>query len=41
LKGPRVDVEVFEGLRHDLFHETGTGAVTAALQGWLDRRLPR
>lgn len=41
LKSQRVDVDVFEGLRHDLFMETRTDAVTARLTSWLDARLPR
>jgi len=31
-----VDVRVFEGLRHDLFHERGTDEVVSALVEWLD-----
>lgn len=41
LKSARVDVEVFDGLRHDLFHEAGTPDVIARLSSWLDARLPR
>jgi alpha-beta hydrolase superfamily lysophospholipase len=39
LKG--LNVEAFEGLRHDLFHETRAAEVTASLRAWLDARLPR
>lgn len=32
---------VFEGLRHDLFHETRSPEVVSALADWLDATLPR
>ena len=32
---------VFQGLRHDLFHETRSTEVVAALADWLDATLPR
>ncbi len=32
---------VFEGLRHDLFHESRSAEVVAALADWLDATLPR
>lgn len=41
LKGPNVEVLAFEGLRHDLFHESRVQDVLAGLRAWLDRRLPR
>jgi alpha-beta hydrolase superfamily lysophospholipase len=36
-----VNVEAFEGLRHDLFHETRSVEVTARVSAWLDAQLPR
>jgi alpha-beta hydrolase superfamily lysophospholipase len=41
LKGERVDVELLEGLRHDLFHEMRSQDAVAHLRAWLDKRLPR
>jgi alpha-beta hydrolase superfamily lysophospholipase len=41
LKGPSVETATFEGLRHDLFHESRSAEVLASLRAWLDRRLPR
>jgi alpha-beta hydrolase superfamily lysophospholipase len=32
---------VFEGLRHDLFHESRSADVVSALADWLDATLPR
>lgn len=41
LHGPRLDVETFAGLRHDLFHEARSAEVVSRLRAWLDARLPR
>jgi len=32
---------VFEGLRHDLFHESRSAEVVTALADWLEATLPR
>jgi alpha-beta hydrolase superfamily lysophospholipase len=41
LSGPSLDVQVFEGLSHDLFHESRAGDVIAVVTAWLDAKLPR
>lgn len=41
LASARVEVEVFEGLRHDLFHETRADEVTARVSKWMNTKLPR
>jgi alpha-beta hydrolase superfamily lysophospholipase len=41
LAGPALESVAFEGLRHDLFHETRSAEVVAAVADWLDRNVPR
>jgi alpha-beta hydrolase superfamily lysophospholipase len=36
-----VELEEFDGLRHDLFHESRAREVTSFVCDWLDRKLPR
>lgn len=36
-----VEVKVFEGLFHDLFHETRAAEVAQHVSAWLERKLPR
>jgi alpha-beta hydrolase superfamily lysophospholipase len=35
------ELKVFEGLRHDLFHEARSAEVSSFVCDWLDRKLPR
>ena len=41
LAGRNVDVRVFEGMLHDLFHDTRTAEVVDVLKAWLDEKLAR
>jgi alpha-beta hydrolase superfamily lysophospholipase len=41
IAGPSLDVEVQEGLKHDLFHETRAPEVIARVVAWLDQKVPR
>ena len=41
LAGPKVDVEMFDGLMHDLLHESRASEVMERIASWLDRRLAR
>ncbi len=41
LAGGTVERKVFEGRRHDLFHEARSAEVSAFVCDWLDRKLPR
>jgi lysophospholipase len=41
LSGSSLTVRMFDGLRHDLLHESGSAAVLAEVSSWLDARLPR
>lgn len=36
-----IELEVFEGLRHDVFHEQRAREVSSFVCNWLDRKLPR
>jgi alpha-beta hydrolase superfamily lysophospholipase len=36
-----VQVLAFEGLRHDLFHESRSAEVVSAVADWLETKLPR
>lgn len=41
LRSERVELEVFPGAKHDLFHDTCAADVVRRLVGWLEERLPR
>jgi acylglycerol lipase len=41
LAGPRCDVQIFDGLLHDLFHEARAPEVIDFVAAWLNRKLPR
>jgi alpha-beta hydrolase superfamily lysophospholipase len=41
LAGPALETRTFEGLRHDLLHESRSADVVSAIADWLDRKVPR
>jgi alpha-beta hydrolase superfamily lysophospholipase len=41
LSGARLEVKVFDGLLHDLLHESRAHEVVNHVSAWLERVLPR
>ncbi len=41
ISGTSLDIEILDGLKHDLFHETRARDVIARVNAWLDRKIAR